>query len=355
MHLRTILLFSIIVFLLSSLWISEESLGEESLGEENLGKISIDNILVEAQLHFPEGALGGFYFDKSSISILWEKSPWLSSRVRFGSKKLINPPQIFQETTINDIGFYEAYGQYEGIYGRIRMGLIPLDFGVNGRTQEYQIDFPRRLIFSRRIIGLRDLGLSYFIEHQGFYTKLAIHNGESGQNLDGDFYCTASWGWHYNNIELGLSGHAGTTQPHSTLLQSSHLAGVDLSLKSRWQVFNPYFLWYKKDHFQFLAEYTYGSLDQEFNPQADSFQSWYMDFNYILHRKFKLMTRYDYLNPSLKVKRDQRHATSLGLVFLGRHSNSRWIFVTTVISRNQQKHISEAQYTFTWKLTPKIL
>ena len=270
-----------------------------------------------------------------------------------GLSKANESPGIFQSTVSDEWGIYEAYAQYRGSYGRLRAGLIPIEYGVEGRLQEYQLDFSRSLIFSQRIVGLRDYGLSYFIENQRFYTRLAVHNGEAGQNLDGKVYYTAAWGWsNQHHIDIGVSGHTGEAKPESTLLQSSSFAGVDLSLKSRWRMGGPYLHWYP-NNWDFLIEYMQGSLDQKKNSKVGPFGSGHVDLSYTMDRSVKLMARYDHLDPHFKVKGDRLEEISLGVAFLGKYNNSR---LTLLITKVMEEGINTThdRYILTWKVTPKV-
>ena len=325
-----------------------------SFSEETLGQFSIDNIFISTGIDFIDSHKGNFDLQDSSMSFLWTKEKSLSGIVRLGSQSLMNPPAIFKSQVLDELGTYEAYVQYEGvIYGRLRMGLIPIEFSIEGRTQEYQMDLPRSLLFSQRIIGLRDYGLSYFIENQGFYTQLAVHNGEAGENLDGRVYYTASWGWSdQHRMDIGISGHTGVSQPESTLLQSSNLGGVDLSLKAQWKMWGPYLHW-TPDNWDLLIEYMQGELEQKQNPQADQFRSGHLDLSYTLSGKFKFMARYDHFDSRFKVKEDYQRELSLSLVFLGRHGNSRLILLATKVT--DSSHTLGDRYSLTWKITPKVL
>ena len=61
------------------------------------------------------------------------------------------------------------------IYGRLRLGLIPLSYGLEGGIRDAQLILPRSM-FSHFIPNY-DLGLSYLISYKGFYIESALHNG----------------------------------------------------------------------------------------------------------------------------------------------------------------------------------
>ena len=319
---------------------------------ENLGRLSIDNVVLAAEFELTDSQRGSFDVRESTISFLWEKEDKLSAVFRLGGRKLINPPRIFKKIVIDELGLYEAYAQHKGVYGRWRMGLIPIEFGVDGKVQEDQLDFSRSLIFSQRVIGLRDYGLSYFVRHQNFYTRMAVHNGESDENFDGRVYYTASWGWSQKHLDIGISGHTGQAKPESTLLQESNLGGVDLSLASLWKMGGTYIHW-NSYRWDLRLEYLKGALDQKKNPGASEFLSGHADLSYKMGSRTKLMFRYDHLDPNTKVKGDFLKEISLGLVLFGRHNNSRLIFLVTK-ALEEDVNIPNDRYSLTWKVTPRF-
>ena len=176
----------------------------EALAEGDLGTVFVDDIFISTNLsNLSSTDTIGFSIDQSSISLNWQKGKDLSGLMRLGPLSLINPPEIFQLEPLVGWGPYEVYIQYDhSLYGRVRGGLIPLGFGLGGRNLESSLLLPRNQIFSKRVVALRDYGLSYFLESSmGLYTQLMIHNGDSNNdNLDGELYYTANWGWKRDQI-----------------------------------------------------------------------------------------------------------------------------------------------------------
>src|SRR5690606_34021741 len=119
----------------------------------------------------------------------------LSAYIAVGSTLSRNLPAYYAVVPHEELGFYEAYGEYVGVNGQLRMGLIPLNFGYDGILDQSERIFKRALPYSERILGLRDLGLSYFTSHNGYYTEIVGHNGEIDNQQDGRLWTTGRWGW----------------------------------------------------------------------------------------------------------------------------------------------------------------
>ena len=115
----------------------------------------------------------------------------------------------------------------------------------------------------------------------------------------------------------------------------------------------PYLRWHP-GHWDFLVEYMQGSLDQKRNPKAGKFRSGHVDLSYAFGGKIKLMTRYDHLDPHLKVTGDRLDEISLGVVFLGKYGNSRLTLLATKVLEEGVNIIND-RYSLTWKITPKSM
>ena len=348
MFLRTLLFFFL------TLCLNITILSQAFASDDSSSEVFIDDIFVSTNLQFlPEDNVSNFSLDQSSFSMLWGVGWGLSGVLRLGSLGLINTQEIFQEELPKEWGSYEAYLQYNhGSLGRIRMGLIPLEFGLEGGVLESQLLLPRNQIFSKRVSALRDYGLSYFIETQyGFYTRLIVHNGESAKNQDGELYYSAAWGWSGDFMDMGLSGYTGLTRPNSTLGLESDLGGVDLTMDAKWKVGAAHFRWDSGLSLAFSLEYLMGKVEQEDN--SNEFAMGNVSLEYRLTDRTALLTRYDKMDPNKSLHGDQQTEISLGLIFWGKSKNARLSFVATR-ALEQSIDLVNDRYGLTWSFSPRI-
>ena len=350
MFLHVLLFFSL------ALCLNITSLSQTFASDDDSSEVFIDDIFVSTNLQFlPEDSVINFSLDQSSFSMLWGVGWGLSGVLRLGSLGLINTQEIFQEELSKEWGSYEAYLQYNhGSLGRIRMGLIPLEFGLEGGVLESQLLLPRSQIFSKRVVALRDYGLSYFIETQyGLYTRLIVHNGESAKNRDGELYYSAAWGWSSDFMDMGLSGYTGLTRPNSTLDLESYLGGVDLTMNAKWKVGSAYFRWDSGSNLAFSLEYLMGKVEQKDNPNASEFAMGNVSLEYRLTDRTALLTRYDKMDPNKSLHGDQQTEISLGLVFWGKSKNAR-LSIVAVRVLEQSIDLVNDRYGLTWSFSPRI-
>ena len=167
------LLIGIVILVVSStrLVMGTPRLAEDN--EENLGDISIDNIVIATEFEFIDSQRGNFDIGESLVSFLWQKEAKLSGIIQLGSQRLINTPKIFQDIVMDELGIYEAYAQYHGAYGKLRVGLIPIEFGVEGRTQGASIRFLKESYFFTKNCGVEGLWIELFDSAPGVLYKIS--------------------------------------------------------------------------------------------------------------------------------------------------------------------------------------
>src|SRR5690606_19733930 len=108
-----------------------------------------------------------------------------------------------------------------------------------------------------------DIGLSYFILHNGFFTGFVVHNGEAGDPEDSRTWYTAKWGWQdRSKFKIGVAGQTGSTEAKVTDLSGSILGGVDVTKEARWRMGSFFIKWHPSD-FKMNVELHMGEVGQE--------------------------------------------------------------------------------------------
>lgn len=321
-------------------------------GSENLGSLEIDEISVRSEVDAIEADKTDFNIDKSYISFEWKKGGDLSAHFLLGKKSLVNQSGRFDSTFSNkDLGFVEAYAQLEGLYGRLRFGMLPIDYGVEGSQRESELVLSRTFLYSEKILALRDLGISYKISDRFYYTEIQIHNGESDSNTDGRVFLTSLWGIenprHYN---LGVSAQTGTTKPISTSSSGDTLAGVDVNEINRWR-FGTIFGNFFSQQFQFMTQATFG--ERETQSEVTKFNLWNFDIQYDFTSQWGFLLRYESFDPNNSLTGDRKDKAHAALILRDKNATSNLYFIYTK-NLEEGHEINNDEYGITWQVTPRI-
>lgn len=320
--------------------------------EDRLGKLELDEIILRPELRFIEPFEGEFALEYATVGVLWTLDGNFSARLRWGPLAQVNTPVIYSpDASPESWGVYEAFGQFQGTYGRLRAGLIPLDFGLEGKLQENRLDFPRAMPFRLGIVGLRDLGLSYYVGHNGYYTQMTVHNGEGGANKDGRMWYGANWGWENSrNIHVGLSGQTGSTEKESTQTSTAELAGFDPQREAHWRQGMFFVHWYPR-RWDFRLGVFAGEREQD--EKVERYQGAHSDLIYAMSPQWKLMTRYDYFDPDTREKNDRSQEISLGIgIDMGSGTSTLHIIGTKVLE--EDKEVANDRLLLSWLIVPKF-
>lgn len=262
------------------------------------------------------------------------------------------PPAHYLATVDSEkVEMVEAYGQFDSPYGRFRFGRLPIDFGLEGAKSESELIFPRALLFENRVVGLRDLGIGYYVDYNGFFTEVVAHNGEGGRDLDNQYWYTARWGYDFNKFRLGLAGQTGRTTPASTLNSGDTLASVDPTQNAKWRMGGVFFSWRPK-RILFEGEGYIGDREQA----ADGirqFASGHADFGYEWSDQFSSYLRYDEFDRDLGISGGDTRRVALAMVFTNKSRNSRLILMAA--HDFNESHHDDDQYRLIWSLSPSQL
>ena len=125
---------------------------------EDIGELKIHDLLLRPNFDLHEGRQGNFSIGESSFALRWELEQKFAGIIRIGPRTLINPSARYTPKVNDDVTLVEAFAEYNDVYGRFRMGRLPVEFGYEGRMWERDLVFPRSLLFQNRAMMLRDIG-----------------------------------------------------------------------------------------------------------------------------------------------------------------------------------------------------
>ena len=271
-----------------------------------------------------------------------------SGVIRIGPRSLLNPTARYQSSVTDDVTLVEAFAEYNDVYGRFRMGRLPVDFGYEGSLWERNLIFPRSMLFSKRVMMLRDVGVGYDITENNWFTGFVVHNGESDNDVDGRSWYTARWGYKADNYQVGLAGQTGSTRPIATKNSTDTLAGVDPTQNEKWRFYGLYSDIAAKT-WEWVLEAYMGELEQ--NNDVTKLATGHTDFSYLFSKRFSTHLRYDVFNPNLHISANAETQVSLALMLSNQTHSSNLILVGTKdVVQGQSVH--DDQIRLIWSLSP---
>ncbi len=324
-----------------------------AFADETVGRLKVEEILLRPTYFSEEGKGGQFSFQDSMVSFQWMKDDNISAHIAIGSVLERSVPVFYLEATPADqLGFIEAYAQYTGIYGHVRAGLVPLGFGSSGVDKNRDRVWPKAMLFSERIVGERDYGVSFFTQNNNFYTELTVHNGEIDQpQNDGNLWITTRWGWaNERKFQAQFSGQAGRTDAAATTAGSSTLAGWDLTKGAQWRFAGLSLAW-RPRYWDIHFNGTFG--EQEQSGKTDSLTTYQFDFIRYHGRNWGFGLRHDQLDSNTKAHNDQVLRESAMLLNQSDDGTSLVSLVYT--KRLEEKYqVGNDEVWLQWRVTPFV-
>lgn len=325
--------------------------------KELIGHIGIESVLLKPYFLLREPQKGEFFLGESSFSVSWTLKPNIKGIFRIGSQSLIHRTSFYEDYNQEDIeqvSVFEGYAEYISDLGRVRFGLIPILYGYEGGLQEGELDFQRSLLFQKRIVAMRDYGLSFSTWTPSYFTDFSVHNGESRKNQDGRIWITARWGWNLTDkSKLGFMGQTGTMTSEVTQNSVETLAGFDPSLKDSKLRLGGVFYALDSQWWQVIFEGQMGELFQN-EISKGKFATGHLDLIYNWSRYGSWMLRGDYLDPHHKTKDDAQTAVTLGYAVKNYTSTSVLYVMATKNYEEGEREINNDEFRLVWKLTPLI-
>lgn len=320
-------------------------------GAEILGEFSIDEIVLNTAYEYTDPKQSRFSLDGSLMSVKWEKQNELSVTIGLGPISLLNTP-IYVNKNENEFGLIEAKAKYWGDYGEVSMGLLPVKFAMEGALKESERFFYRGLVFSKKLIALRDFGVAYAVEHSNFYTRVMVHNGESkAENPDGRVFYSANWGWRSRKFEFGVSAQTGDVKVESINNIADESLGLfddQSTIKTRAGAMS---LKARSKYLDIYIENFLGQVEQK--TVKKKWQGWHGDIIYKSPGRIDALLRFDYLDPNKSIDLDAVREVTLGFSLRDKNRNSRvFLYVTKVI--DEGKDIANDRYSLVWRLQPNF-
>ncbi|MCB0412975.1 MAG: hypothetical protein KDD50_01495 [Bdellovibrionales bacterium] len=321
--------------------------------KERLGEIRVESLLLKPTIRLQEPQSGYFRFDESLFTLKWILEPNTSAIMKLGSLSLLGEHSLFKDysaSSSSNIGFVEAYGQYDARHGQFKFGRIALPFGPQSQILDEELILPRPIQFSKQVVTHRDVGMAYVTETKNYFVTLAIHNGENGQNDDGQLWYTGLWGWKFRqNLRIGISGQTGETTAISTANGSFNYLGFNKNLNSKYRTGN-FFVNYKSQKVYSVFEASMASVEQsDVNLGQLSCGHWDLIYNYSTFGTFIL--RYQMFDPNTVVDDDYSQEFTIGFAV---HNETATSSVIILLSKNieQPNELVNDELQIIWRLTP---
>jgi hypothetical protein len=296
----------------------------------------------------------------------------IEAQVAFGTRSLVARPlryslDLAQADPSHPV-LTDAFAGVQGVWGRLRFGLIPMKFGLE-EGDESTRTWVRPLVIRRGLIGLRDTGLHYSVSSGGFYSDWFVHNGEGGEDLDRELWMTARWEYRLRTSRVqwrwGASGQVGrtaqvATHPTGSIVdanveidvdQPSRLRFASLYMSSDWMIGEGERGDENDRRFGFEAEAFGGEVLQDV--RARRIRSARVDFHWDPADFWGLFLRGEVFDPDAHVSGDMAHEASFGVQrYLLRGSmkrSLRGLMVATkelLENREQDRHRVEFRLRF---------
>ncbi|MGE0526459.1 MAG: hypothetical protein AB7G93_03720 [Bdellovibrionales bacterium] len=341
---RLLISLSAMVVLLLQPW----SYVEGAVLREDIGELKIHDLLLRPTFLLREPGDGSFGIGESSFALRWELEKSFAGVIRIGPESLLNPLARYEAAVNDDVMLVEAFAELNSVYGRFRMGRLPVEFGYEGSLWERYLVFPRSLLFRSRTMMLRDVGGSYEIEHNSWYTTIVVHNGESRDDVDGRAWYTARWGYRREKFEVGLAGQTGSTKTEATLNSGDTLAGVDPTHEAKWRIGGLYTAVHNKG-FDWTLEFYMGEREQD--QDVGKFLAGHTDVGVDLTDLVSTHVRLDVFDPNSRVHGDLVRHLSAAVVLSNLTKSSNLILVGTKIFEEEHQFGND-ELRLIWSLSP---
>ncbi len=315
---------------------------------EQVGLLSIEMLRLRPTLHSHESVGASFSLSDSAFGLRFKKDKNISAYVEVGSELSRNLPIYYADQPEDRLGFSMAYAEYLGVYGRVRFGLIPLNFGYDGFIDSHENIYNNALAYSERIIGLTDQGISFYTENNGYYTQIAAHNGEIDTTSDGRVWTSGNWGFvNGRHFRTQLSLQTGSVKS-SVASTTNTIAGVLPGETTLWRNGMLFVNWYPRN-WNVVAQIGGGEAKQ--NSRVGRYNNSMFEVTRTVSKNFSAGFRYDQLDPDRKMDGDILTDLSLALVFKSADSTSQVIVLATK-SVEESGEIPDDQLRLVWLLTP---
>ena len=323
----------------------------QARADETVGTFSVDSVVLRPTYFSQEEQGGQFSLGDSEIGVLWRKNRHWSAHFDLGDTAYRNLP-IYYNNGVNEtqFGLVDGYAEYDGIYGRVRAGLIPIDFGYEGVLDDAHRYFLYSQSIANRLVALRDEGVSFYTEHNGYFTELTVHNGSVDQSNGGDPWVTGDWGWSDSrtirtmlSLQTGLVP-AGLTTNDTAIDVANFQPGVTARVRN-----GAAFVEYTPLYWDVVAEIGGGEIVQ--NNKTGRYDYDLLQTIHDFSRNLAVGARYDYYDSDMGISgQAQTEFTALLMLKSDDASSNLIIEGTKHIYETNQIH--DDQLRVEWLLTP---
>ncbi len=322
-----------------------------ALADEALGEMGVQRLLLEPSFSVTEPKTANFLLAKALVGFRWKNDAHWWADITLGNQELIGKPARYG-VELSGMGLIEGFGEFASGIGNFRAGLVPLDFGLESGAREEQLLFPRSLIYQKRILGIRDVGFSYYVS-QGFaYTALTVHNGEGGNDLDNRAWLSAKWAYKEKKQEVGISAQVGQTSPESTNV------ALDPSLDEFFTTTDKHkmrlsALYGERQHekWSYSGKVYLAEILSE-NANTRQFGGGTIDFKFSYGPSSHILLRYDEIRFYPLAGRHKEMQITLGLALHNWNETSRF-FIYAIKNLSEPKEVSNDQLLLTWRYAPR--
>jgi hypothetical protein len=323
--------------------------GGPLFADEKIGMFSIDSVFLRPEYISHEENGADISLSDSQFSLGWKKDNSFSAHMTVGSELQRNLPVYYATIPEDRLGFIEAYALYQNVYGEFRFGLIPILFAYDGRIKPSERYYNRSQIYSHRVIGLTDQGLSFWTSHNGYYTQLAMHDGEIDTTSDGRPWVTGLWGYtNDRNVRSQLSIQTGSVKKEVSLGATNSLAGVSNGDTAKWRSGNLFVNWYPR-YWNIVFEFTGGEVQQ--GDDEGRYRAYMIEVSHFFTKNFGVGARYDDFDPNTDLTGDRQMDTSF--VIVGKSDDSTSAFYLLGTKSNEQRgELPNDELRVVWVLTP---
>ncbi len=321
---------------------------------EELGETQIKGLFIEPEFSYLEDQKAQVNIDRWAFGFLWDRDESISAYLRVGPKGLNHRPRYFENSDEpSEISIIEGHGIYRSSLGEFRFGLITLPFSFESQLDESKRWFPKSLLAKNGFYGRRDLGLFFKNSYSGFHTLWAAHGGESGADLDEQFWLTAQWYFQDSKgFVIGFSGQTGRTKTTSTNPSGTRagILGFEVDEDARLRAGNFFVAW-QRPNWRMVLEASMGEV-----LQASEERQWHSfrgDFVYEVIDHVDVLFRFDSLEQDNKTSDSVLKEWTLGFSLNSENKTSKF-FVLALRKEFQGDPQADHQALILWRLTPEI-
>ena len=319
---------------------------------EKVGEFKIETITLRPTWVSDEQTGADFVLSDSVAAFSWSKDKKLSVLAGVGSTLERNLPVYYTATNEDELGFYEMYAQYQGVYGKTRFGLIPLNFGYDGVIESSHRYFERALPYKQRAFGLRDYGFSFYTENKGYFTEIIAHNGEVDTTSDGRLWTTARWGFDKGkDFRAQVSLQTGYVKDEVSLGNTENvLGGVTNGETAKWRNGLIFLNWYPR---RWNVVFQYGGGEFVQGDREGQFSTQTLTVTRLFNNQYGAGFRYDEFDPNSDLSNDKITEYSLLLLAKSIDSTSTVYLAGTKVEE-QGTEVANDQLRLVWLLTPYV-